>query len=140
MNNINDRDFQNRHRTEWKDFLWDRFLEKFSGIKSKKQQRKAIDLLFSDYEKQLITKRLAALILLREGRGSKEISAIKKAFLGPGPYKSQRSFKSMKKESDFTIAPKNLSWLDSLFNDIDLWEIIKNPPRPRGTGIKDSYL
>jgi len=161
MTNAKDRDFsagggsafggQNKHRTEWQDFLWGRFLEKFSGIKSKNQQRTAIDMLFSNYEKQLIIKRLAALILLREGRGSKEISdllwlswstisALKKTFLASGVYKSQRSFKTTKKQNNLSNKLKEHSWLDNLFGDVDLWEIIKNPPRPRGTGIKNSQL
>ena len=152
MTNIKDGDFQNKHRTEWQDFLWTRFLEKFSWIKSGDQKRNAIEALFSNYEKQLIIKRLAAMILLREGKGSKEISdllwlswstisALKKTFSSSGGcYNSQRSFKTIKKTNNSSNKPKQHSWLDALFGDVDLWEIIKNPPRPRGTGIKNSQL
>lgn len=152
MANIKDSDFQSKHRTEWQDFLWQRFLARFSRIKSSKEARRALDALFSDYEKNVITKRLAALALLREGRSSKEInellwlswstiSALKKSLFGnQRVYKSQRSFKKTKKENDFSIKPQKHSWLEDLFGDIDLWELIKNPPRPPGTGIKDSHL
>jgi uncharacterized protein YerC len=150
MAKIKDRDFQNKHRTEWQDFLWDRFLEKFSEIKTE-DRRKAINTLFSNYEKQLITKRLAALILLREGKGSKEISdllwlswstisTLKKTFLTPGVYKSQRSFKRTKKPTNSSLSQNQSSWLETIFKDVDLWEIIKNPPRPRGMGLKSSHL
>lgn len=150
INNIHnkDGDFQKKHRTEWQEFLWRRFLHRVSSLKSKKQSLKAIDALFSDYEKGLIARRLAALALIKDGVGTREISRIlwlstttisnlKKNILGNNrTYKSRRHFNKMQKMgSTTTHLPTHYSWLDDIF-DIDLWELIKNPPRPPGTGLK----
>jgi len=143
------KDFKNKHRTEWKEFLWDALAEKIASAKSKRQARQILDRLFSDYEKDLAAKRIAALSLIHQGLGYKEISeilwlshptisAIKKNFFGnKGVYKSQRSFRSVNKsESSIHIKFTKTSPLIDLLNKIDIWELIKNPPRPTGTGIK----
>jgi hypothetical protein len=140
-----DSDFQKKHRTRRRQFLWCRFLDKFSGVKA----REAINAIFSDYEKRLITKRLAALALIKEGIGAREIgrllwlsrstiAALKKIILHPdGDYKSQRSFKRKKHIPRGRIElKKSSSWLDDFFQGVDLWELIKNPPRPPGIGLK----
>lgn len=140
-------DFQKWHRTEWKDFLWNQFLETIAGAKNKKAISETLDVLFSEYEKSIITKRLAALALIRTGVGSREIgrilwmshptiSALRKTFFGNSRvYKSQRSFKTPK---DIKPAKPMIKkpWLSELFTDIDIMELLKNPPRPTGTGLK----
>lgn len=145
-----DADFQNKHRTEWQEFLWDRFLNKIIQAKSKEQARKVLDKFFSAYEKELVAKRLAALALIREGKNYREIgrvlwlspatiSALKKNVLsGSSAYKSQRSHKTIGSvhSGSRVKALVKKSWLEELFGDIDLWELIKNPPRPSGTGIR----
>lgn len=145
---IKDSDFQRKHRTEWEEFLWDRFLDRVSDLKSKKQSRKVFDALFSDYERKIIVRRLAAMALIREGKGTREISRIlwlststvsnlKKNLLGNNEiYKSRRSSRIIRTKHN-TNQPMQHSWLDDLFS-VDLWELIKNPPRPSGTGLKKS--
>ena len=130
-------DFQKLHRTEWQSFLWDRFLEK---------SPESADSLFSKYEKGVVAKRLAALALIRKGVGSREIgrtlwmsqatiSALKKSFFSnSGDYKSQRSLKASKWKNSIPKPPDN-SWLDGLFKDIDILELLKNPPRPASLGV-----
>ncbi len=148
MNDSNYKDFQNKHRTEWKEFLWNILSEKLTETRTKDQTGKIINALFSEYEKSIITKRLAALALIRAGKGTREImrvlwvspatiSALRKNFFGnPSVYKSQRSFKVTKKSESTGILIKK-SWLEDIFKDIDIWELLKNPPRPKGMGLKD---
>lgn len=131
-------DFQKTHRTKWHDFLWSKFLDQFSNTKSKT----AINVIFSPYEKRLITKRLAALALIKSGCGSREIcrllwisrstiTALKKVVLGKsGSYISQRFLKRKNLGEGGSDKLMKHSWLDDLFKGIDLWELIKNPPRP----------
>ena len=100
-NDSNDINFKNKHRTEWQEFLWNNLLEKLTGTKTKKETGGIINSLFSDYERKIIVKRLAALALIRSGMGTREImrtlwtspatiSALRKNFFGnPNIYKSQ---------------------------------------------------
>ncbi len=138
-------DFRKKHRTEWHDFLWKRFLEQFHDTKSKQ----AINAILSNYEKRLITKRLATLVLIRDGVGVREIgrvlwlsratiSALKKSALGePEAYKSSRSFKKHLGNNGKNLTKNFKSvWFEDFSKDIDLWEIIKNPPRPVGMGLR----
>ena len=148
---IEDKDFQNKHRTEWKDFLWQRFLEKMTATKTLKETSRIAESLFSEYEKDLITKRIAVLALLRGGAGVREISritwvapqtigALKKSYFGnSGIYRSQRFFKSTVKYASSSGPFYKKDWLDGLFEgfkNIDILELLKNPPRPRGMGLK----
>lgn len=106
--------------------------------------------LFSEYEKKVVTKRLAALALIKSGRGVREIgrvlwmststiNALKKSlFSGQKIYQSQRSFKTVKKITPSRILIKK-SWLEELMKDVDLWELLKNPPRPTGMGLKGGW-
>lgn len=137
-------DFQKRHRTEWHNFLWQRFLEQFSG----KKAQKAVNAIIGDYEKRLITKRLAALALLREGASTRDIerilwlsratiSALKKSFFSEAEhYISPRLLKGSRRNNKILSKENHNSWLDEIFSNVDIWEIIKNPPRPASTGIK----
>ena len=142
------KDFQNKHRTEWKDFLWGALIDKIIGVKSRDQAKQILNSLFSNYEKEIATKRIAALILIQDGRGYKEISeilwlshatisALKKNFFGKSNnYKSQRSLK-MTKQTNLPKIKIEKSWLNDLFKDIDIWKLLKNPPRPTGMGLKN---
>ena len=152
-NSVNDKIFLSKHRTEWHEFLWNNLLEKLTVTKTKQQTGKIINALFSNYEKSVITKRLAALALIRAGVGTREImrtlwvspatiSALKKNFFGnPSVYTSQRSFQANKKPEPSKILIKK-SWLDDIFKDVDfdIWELLTNPPRPTGMGIKNHRL
>ena len=151
---VSDKDFQIKHRTEWKDFLWQRFLEKLTATKTLKETSRVARSLFSEYEKELITKRIAALALIRSGMGVREIgrvlwmgtatiNALKKSFFGNlGAYKSQRSCKSCPKSKPAQLFAQK-SWLDDLLDGlsgVDVMDLLKNPPRPMGMGIKNSRL
>lgn len=146
---IKEKDFRKKHRMDWHDFLWERFLEKFSNQKS----RQAISSIFSDYEKHLITKRFATLFLIGSGVGTREIgrllwssratiSAIKKSYFSQksASYNSPRSFKKPAAANSKPLIKTNKDWLKDFLGDIDLWELIKNPPRPSGMGIKGDGL
>ncbi len=149
-NNGDDKDFQGKHRTEWRDFLWSRFLEKLTKTRTIKDASEIMNSLFSEYEKKVVTKRLAALALIKSGRGVREIgrvlwmststiNALKKSlFSGQKIYQSQRSFKTVKKITPSRILIKK-SWLEELMKDVDLWELLKNPPRPTGMGLKGGW-
>ncbi len=127
--------------------MWDNLLEKLTRAKTKNQTGRIINALFSDYEKKIVVKRLAALALIHAGNGTREImralwispatiSALRKNFFGnPNVYKSQRSFKTNKTLRSTAIVMKK-SWLEDLFGDINIWELLKNPPRPPGIGLK----
>lgn len=144
---VDDGHFQKKHRTEWRGFLWDNLLQKLTETNSKKQTGRILNSLFSNYEKKIVVKRLAALALIRSGIGTREIirvlwmspatvSALKKSlFTNPEVYKSQRSFAPRIKSKTAKILIKE-SWLEDLFGDIDIWELLKNSPRPTGTGLK----
>ena len=147
------KDFQKRHRTEWKEFLWEAFIDKIANAKSRDQAGQVLNVLFSDSGKEKVAKRIAAQVLIRAGKGYKEIgeilwlshatiSAYKKNLLGKSKnYKSQRAFKNANRNNTPSIiTAKTNSWLDNFFDsfdEIDLWELLKNPPRPTGTGLKN---
>lgn len=148
---VSDKDFKSKHRTEWKYFLWQRFLEKLTATKTLKETSRVAGSLFSEYEKDLITKRIAALALIRSGMGIREIgrvlwmgtatiNALKKNCFGNlGAYKSQRSFKSRPKSKPVQLLAQK-SWLDDLLdglNGVDILDLLKNPPRPPGIGLKN---
>lgn len=142
------KEFQNKHRTEWQEFLWERLLESIAKAGTSKGVGQILNELLGEYEKSLITKRLAATALIRSGRGSKEISellwlsystisALKKNLLTKDTYKSQRKHKTGKQGSPknkILENPRN-SYLEDILGNIDLWELIKNPPRPSSLGV-----
>lgn len=152
----NTKDFRNKHRTDWQDFLWNEFLEKISATNSKDQIKEIFNSLISNYEKQMITRRIAALVLIKEGRSYKEInetlwishatiSALKKNILEKlGDYKSLRSLQKLKTNSNTTKSNKLIkkyqkSWLEEIFGDIDLWELIINPPPSGYSNMKERW-
>jgi Trp operon repressor len=151
---LDDKDFLNKHRTEWQAFLWKRFIEKLTTTKTIKETNKIVGSLFSAYEKELLTKRIAVLALLKSGKGVREISrilwiapqtigALKKSYFNsPKIYRSQRFFKSLIKPplSKSPAVTGKKDWLDEFFGGIDIFELFKNPPRPVGMGIKNHRL
>lgn len=154
--NINSKDFRKKHRKDWQNFLWEEFLEKISAASSKNQIKEILNSLISNYERQIITRRIAALALIREGRGYKEISetlwishatisALKKNALEKiGDYKSLRSFRKFKTNSNTAKSIESFkndkkSWLKEIFGDASLWELISNPPPSGYTNIKERW-
>jgi len=131
------KDFQKEHRTDWQDFIWKLFLEKISGNASKKETAEMLGSVISNYEKQMIVRRIAALALINEGKSYKEIGRI--LWLSPRTistlkknlssqslvYKSSRRFKSFSREK-VVIPIKQKSFIHSIFSDPEFIHFIKN--------------
>lgn len=131
--------------------VWDELLDKLSNTKSKKELKRALESLVSEYEKRTILRRLAVNALVQRGKSYKKIgeilwispqtiSAIKKnSFNFATAYKSYRFSPRKSKWSRSTgVIKSKKTFLDSLFEDVDLWELLTNPPRPVGSGLISS--
>jgi len=127
--------------------LWNELINKITASNSKKEVKKILEGLVSDYEKKIILRRLGVLAFARSGKSYREtsealwlspntISTIRKNILSnKNSYKSYRKFYGgPRMYSGATRIPKSF-WEE--FLDVDLWDLIKNPPRPPGTGIKN---
>ena len=136
------------HRTKWEDALWKEICDHLANTKSEKGFKRLIGKLLSREEKRTIVNRVAVLALIKTGKSYSEIgellwvspvtiSTIKKNFWDESPhYKNRHFFKKEKKSTSEIITRTKKSFLDELLN-VDLWELIKNPPRPAGMGIVD---
>ncbi len=91
-----------KSREEWENYLVENFLETVEKISSHQKIVSFLDNLLSDEEKRDISRRLAVIALLREGKTYKEISeilwispgtisAIKKTLLNYKNYRSKHS-------------------------------------------------
>lgn len=128
---------------KWMEGLWDRLLDKISKTNSKSEVRKILEKLMSKDERKMILRRLGVLTLVRSGKSYHEIGEIlwishatistikKNVFNSANNYKSYRDFYGgpRKYSSGPTIKK-------SILEDIDLWDLFKNPPRPPGIGLK----
>src|SRR3989344_2674255 len=135
---------------KWTEELWDELLNEIAEKNSKKSIKEILEKVISKSEKKMILRRLGVLTLVRMGKSYSEISeilwtshatisTIKKNILnnasnyksyrnfygGPRRYSSRKSIEKLKKSA----------W-EELFQDWDIWEIFKNPPRPPGIGLK----
>lgn len=133
--------------------MWNVICTHLIASKSTKTFEGALGKLLSADEKQAIINRVAILALIRTGKSYSEIgellwvspvtiSTIKKNFVDKsGHYKSRRAFSTKeKKRSGGKEIKSGKSFWDSFFNDVDLWDIITNPPRPVGIGFKRHRL
>ena len=96
-----------KSRREWESFLWIAFVEQLVSAKSKTSLRNKLEKVLSEAEKQIILKRITAVMLIREGKSYKEIgellwispstiSSIKKNFwTNSAGYKSRRQIEKM---------------------------------------------
>ncbi len=137
-----------RAADKWSEQLWDKLVNEISKVGEEKEIKRILEKLISEDEKKMILKRLAVVALIRAGKSYREIgeilwlspntvSTIKKNIFGDHKhYKSYLAFYGgpMKWSSGIRM-PK--TFLEKLFKDIDIKELITNPPRPRGIGIKD---
>lgn len=137
-----------RAAEEWQGQLWEKLVGKISAAKSREETKKIMESLVSDYEKKVILRRLAVIALVRSGKSYREIgeilwtspqtiSTIKKNSIGiPSNYRSYKNFYGGPiKYSDGIKIQK--SFLDELLSEVDIWELLTNPPRPTGMGFKD---
>jgi len=100
-----------KSRKEWENYLIERFLEIIKKIDSPKEIAIFLNKLLSNEEKNIISRRLAAIALLKEGKTYKEISeilwispatisAIKKSILNSKNYRSNYEFYKKKKAEE----------------------------------------
>lgn len=139
-----------RSAEKWSDLLWDKFLDKLSKAKSKKELRLMLEKLLAEGEKKMVARRLAVIALLRSGKSYQEIgeilwispntvSTIKKNILGNiENYKSYRKFYKGPTQWSSGVRVQKSFW-ENLFGDIDLWDLLTHPPRPHGLGILDAW-
>lgn len=139
-----------KHRTEWEKAVWSEIVNYLATAKSQKDFKQILGKLLSEDEKRVIVNRVAVLALVKSGKSYSEIggalwvspvtiSTVKKNFWDKsGHYKSCRLMPNKKKERGGGMETKTKkSFGDELFNNIDLWELITNPPRPPGIGLKN---
>ncbi|MDO8664414.1 MAG: Trp family transcriptional regulator [Candidatus Liptonbacteria bacterium] len=123
--------------TKWEADIWRRFLNDIEKADSKSAIAKLFDNLLSANEKALISKRLAAMALIKSGKSYKEIgrilwispstvSAIKKSVHQAINYKSNRYYagnsKNEKRKNMKALPPRTI---------FDYWI---NFPLPKKTG------
>lgn len=63
-----------KSRKEWEDYAWKRLVENFAKTSSPQAIENSLLMLTSAYERKQITKRAAALELLKQGKSYNEIS------------------------------------------------------------------
>lgn len=135
---------------DWSEKLWSNVTVKLAKAKSPKEVENILEKLISEDEKASMMRRLAAIVLIRAGYSYRKISEIlwlshntistlKKNLIGA--YKNYKSYLAFyggpRKYSGGDIKIEKSFW-DGLFvGDIDLWELIKNPLRPPGIGLKN---
>lgn len=142
-----DKNFRGRAAEKWMEALWDELLGKLNLIQSKEKLKRVVERLISAKEKKMILRRLAIEALVRSGKSYRQIgeilwishptiSTVKKNIFNVGNYKSYRKFYKGPRQYSVDEIKSEKSFLEELFGDVDIWEIIKNPPRPPGTGLK----
>jgi len=105
-------------------------------------------------EKKRIANRVAVLALVRGGKSYRKIgeilwtspvtvSTIKKNYWDQsGHYKNRLAVPKRKRQKESWTNPELIkstkSSLEDFLKDVDLWELIKNPPRPPGIGLKNN--
>lgn len=126
-----------KSRKEWEGAIWPGFLEDIKRADSKKKIARLLDNILSSNEKKLISKRLAALTLIRAGASYKEIgrilwispstvSALKKSIHKAAQYQSNRYYAGRSKDEK----RKNMKSLPSQ-TIFDYW---LNFPIPKKVG------
>jgi len=135
----------------WAETLWDKLADRLARIRAKDDIKSILENLISEDEKKTALRRLAILALIREGKSYREIgkilwvspqtiSTVRKNVIGK--YKHYKSYLAFYggpiQYSAGRITRKKSFWkeFEEMLQDVDLWEIIKNPPRPPGMGIK----
>ncbi len=140
----------NNEAQKWMAELWDQLASKLAKAGSEKEIKKILERLISNYEKTIILKRLGVLTLVKSGLSYKKISEVlwispntistmKKNALGnSNDYRSYRLFYGGPITSGEIKFKKSKSFWNSVFVDVDLWDLLTNPPRPVGMGLRDS--
>lgn len=137
---------------KWQEELWEKLVDKISATSSRTETKKILENLLSNYEKRTVLRRLAVKALVQSGKTYQEIGEIlwmspqtisttKKNILSKQDnYKSYKHFYGGPIKSSIGKEKIKKPVLDKLFEDIDIWDLITNPPRPTGMGIKNHRL
>ena len=132
----------------WMADLWEKFLDKLSSTKSRKDLKKILEKIISRDEKKMISKRIAVMALLKLGKSYREISrilwiahhtvsAIKKNFFSDANnYKSYREFYDGPKKWSTAAMPEK-AFLDRILED-NIFDFLIHPPK-RSTGIAGGW-
>lgn len=143
-----DDDKKGRLADEWSEQLWRKLINEIAKTTDEKETQRILEKLVSESEKKMILKRLAVVALVQSGKSYREIGKIlwlspntvstikKNIFDNHRYYKSYLDFYGgpIKWSSEITTSK---TFLEKLFRDIDLWDLITNPPRPKGMGLKN---
>ncbi len=134
---------------QWQKQLWEKLMNKITSVKSPKETKKILGNLISDYEKKVVLRRLAVTALVKSGKTYQEIGEIlwmspqtistmkKNLFGNSNNYKSYKHFYGGPiKYSGLGTTKSKKSFLEELFEGVDFGDLLTNPPRPPGTGIK----
>ena len=131
---------------KWMEDLWEKLADKIAKTESPKEVRNILENLVSKDEKKMILRRLAILALVTAGKSYQEIGEIlwtssqtistlkKNALSLIGNYQSYRNFYGGPKK--WNVIKTEKTFLEKLFGDLDIMDLLKNPPRPRGIGLK----
>ena len=148
INNKSQKTLRGLEAEKWMEELWGKLLDKISKMNSKSGIKKILEKLISKNEKKMILRRLGVLALVRSGMSYHEIgetlwishatiSTIKKnVFNTAANYKSYKDFYGGPRRYSGDIKISKSFW-DDLFWGVDLWDLLKNPPRPPGIGLKN---
>lgn len=133
---------------KWMNDLWEEVIDKLAETSVKAEIRKILDSLISNYEKKIVLKRLGVIALVRMGKSYQEISQIlwlspntistlkKNIFNNKENYKSYRKFYGGRRK--YSVDSKLSDSLSEKSLGGVLWDILNNPPRPPGIGLKRS--
>jgi len=138
-----------RPAEQWEEQLWEKLVNKITNAKSPKETNRLLENLISKYEKKMILRRLAVTALVRSGKTYQEIGEIlwmspqtisttKKNILGNvRNYKSYKHFYGGPRiYSPVDKSRNRKSLLEEVFGSVDFLDLLTNPPRPSGMGIK----
>lgn len=126
--------------------LWEELLNKITSSNSKDKVRKLLEGLLSESEIKMISRRLGVIAFAKMGKSYREISetfwlspntisTIRKNIIDGKIYKSYRKFYGGPKR--YSSGPKiRRSLWQEAFDGIDIWDLLMNPPRPTGIGLK----
>lgn len=130
---------------KWVENLWEELLNKITSSNSKDKVRKLLEGLLSESEIKMISRRLGVIAFAKMGKSYREISetfwlspntisTIKKNIIDGKIYKSYRKFYGGSKKYSSGPRIRQSLW-QKMLNDIDIWDLLTNPPRPIGIGL-----
>ena len=130
---------------QWMENLWDDLLNKIVASNSKDKVRKILESLLSEDERKMILRRLGVITFAKMGKSYREISealwlspntisTIRKNIIDGKIYKSYRKFYGGRKIYSSGPRIRKSLW-EEMLSDIDIWDLLLNPPRPVGMGL-----